>query len=260
MKRLLQLMLMMLPLAAVAQSEAESLLSAGKTWVMCYTADEPKLRDLKGYVEQMLGDEIVKDNISFRQILERQCSIEGEQCPPPDFEETDNYVGQDTNGKVYYYWGQYDVYIVVMDFSLKEGDTYFQKDTEGYVWDEFVVTKVSEENFSNHSDGKPRKCICLSSVHNYPLSDVWIEGVGSIYGGLKGASFFQWVGGGMSLYQCRESGSVIYQSPQSTTGINGHRSDIATEKAPMYNLHGQRLNVGSQKGIYIQNGKKVVVK
>ena len=244
---------------SMAQSEPESLLSAGKAWIMCYTPDEPMSQGPNGYVEQMLGDEIVKDNISFREILERGCQIVGEQCPPPDFRETGCYVGQDANGKVYFYWKQNDVYIVVMDFSLNEGDTYYQKDTEGHVWDEFVITKVSEEDFSNHSDGKPRKCIRLTSVHNSLLSDVWIEGVGSIYGGLKGASFFQWAGGGMSLYQCNENGNIIYLSPQSTNGMNRHRKDAVTDE--LYDLQGRRLDGQPRnKGIYIQNGKKVVVK
>jgi len=55
-------------------------------------------------------------------------------------------------------------------------------------------------------------------------------------------------------------GEVIFMPAGSESGINGHRLQD-TESAVVYNIKGMRVKGGMlPKGIYIQNGKKVVVK
>ena len=47
-----------------------------------------------------------------------------------------------------------------------------------------------------------------------------------------------------------------------TTGVDAPFADISTNNTKVYNLNGQRVDnmLGVQPGIYIVNGKKVVVK
>ena len=51
-----------------------------------------------------------------------------------------------------------------------------------------------------------------------------------------------------------------YKGFQPTTGVEAITTVKATEDAPIYNLSGVRVQNAAQKGIYIQNGKKFVVK
>ncbi|MBR1557675.1 MAG: hypothetical protein IJ647_07945 [Prevotella sp.] len=51
-----------------------------------------------------------------------------------------------------------------------------------------------------------------------------------------------------------------YKGFQPTTGVEAIKTVKATEDAPIYNLSGVRVQNAAQKGIYIQNGKKFVVK
>ena len=54
---------------SMAQSEPESLLSADKTWIMCYKPVGPMYEGQNSYDELMLGNERIIDGITFRQIL-----------------------------------------------------------------------------------------------------------------------------------------------------------------------------------------------
>ena len=45
-----------------------------------------------------------------------------------------------------------------------------------------------------------------------------------------------------------------------TTGINGIENDNVNETQTIYNLQGQRVEKAGLRGIYIVNGKKVVLK
>ena len=44
------------------------------------------------------------------------------------------------------------------------------------------------------------------------------------------------------------------------TGIDDYSIDTPSAKDTYYNLQGQQLKTAPQKGIYIRNGKKVVIK
>ena len=52
----------------------------------------------------------------------------------------------------------------------------------------------------------------------------------------------------------------VYSPVGSDTGIEAIQTVKAAENAPIYNLNGVRVANAAQKGIYIQNGKKFVVK
>jgi hypothetical protein len=43
------------------------------------------------------------------------------------------------------------------------------------------------------------------------------------------------------------------------TGIDDYSIDTTSAKDTYYNLQGQQLKTAPQKGIYIRNGKKVVI-
>ena len=54
--------------------------------------------------------------------------------------------------------------------------------------------------------------------------------------------------------------SIMFDDDNTDTGINGIvETDKGSDKAPYYNLNGVRVSKPSH-GVYIQNGKKVIIK
>ncbi len=82
----------------------------------------------------------------------------------------------------------------------------------------------------------------------------WIEGVGATM------DFFGMLplqGNYNSLVACEVNGEVIYQS---ATSIQGIKSNTLNSDGAIFDLQGRRLSATPAKGIYIQNGKKRIVR
>jgi hypothetical protein len=60
-----------------------------------------------------------------------------------------------------------------------------------------------------------------------------------------------------SLVACEVNGEVIYQS---ATSIQGIKSSNLNSDGAIYDLQGRRLSSLPAKGLYIQNGKKRMVR
>ena len=60
-----------------------------------------------------------------------------------------------------------------------------------------------------------------------------------------------------SLVACEVNGVTIYQSP---TAIQSVRSYKPKADGAIYDLQGRRLSSPPRKGIYIQNGKKMIAR
>ena len=86
---------------------------------------------------------------------------------------------------------------------------------------------------------------------------------GSTVSGHNG-SFFDYLNvdeGNLELLYALECGSNLYNSifDHNTTSVTP-RTAMPSESARIFNLNGQELKAIPEKGIYIQNGKKVVIK
>ena len=91
----------------------------------------------------------------------------------------------------------------------------------------------------------------------------WVEGVGSDRRPTD--SYFWWNDStpGLSMDACYEDGECIMTySEMITEGTSGVNSATATQPQAsfIYDLQGRRLKEQPRKGLYIQNGRKVVVK
>ena len=60
-----------------------------------------------------------------------------------------------------------------------------------------------------------------------------------------------------SLVACEVNGVTIYQSPTAIQGVRLHRLSACMA---IYDLQGRRLSSTPRKGIYIQNGKKMIAR
>lgn len=257
MKLLFVLLLAVIPIATIAQEKPyDSFLDEEKVWTVKIESLGPN-DTYVSYVEYKLMDKTSIDGISYRQLFTRHKGEDEDEWS--EWHGGTTYIGEDSDGKVYYY-GSYNENLVTMDFSLQVGDVYqFDHDYDVLP---YVVTAVSDTILENSFDRKPRKCIHLSKTINGEIfyeewhRDIWIEGIGSVKYGLMGM-IEETASGSHLLMKCTQQGNVIYQN-DNTTSVLGIKEQPINE-ALIYNLNGQRI-AQPKKGIYIQNGKKMIVK
>lgn len=123
--------------------------------------------------------------------------------------------------------------------------------------------KVSEAKDTLLLDAVSRKSVSIeehSAIDGEVLKqDTWVEGVGSLNSGPFVESLMIAGGGTYELVSCTLHDRVIYKKEANhilLPTIDNH-TDADT---PIYDLAGRRLNRLPEKGIYIQGGKKRVVK
>ena len=184
----------------------------GKEWTMASLGTVgPEYQHTFSYQQIKLGSAIEVDGITFKQIV--KSSWQYDQDGPTNWKETTEYVGE-ADGKVYIYNQQTKNTVQVMDFTLKVGDTYRQTLTgdpnDGY-WD-FVVTAVKDTVIATSVDKTPRKCLYLSWSDSKETDDVWIEGIGSLYGGVQGAYGRMKTGAISMLRICKADEQTLYEA------------------------------------------------
>ena len=198
--------------ALPAQNDYLPFVENGKEWTMAYLGTvSPEYQHTFSYQQIKLGSAIEVDGMTFKQIV--SSSWQYDQDGPSNWKETNEYVGE-ADGKVYLYNQQTKNTIQVMDFTLKVGDTYRQTLTsdpnDGY-WD-FVVTAVKDTVIATSVDKTPRKCLYLSWSDSKETDDVWIEGIGSLYGGVQGAYGRMKTGAISMLRICKADEQTLYEA------------------------------------------------
>ena len=255
MKKILSLTtLLLIVISSTAQETSESLLGGGRIWTTRSISTAPP--DYGGYTEfteTKLEGAIVVDDISFWQVNERTRLAEEGQFG--QWESKNEYIGQKDN-KVYLYFKNTNTMFPVMDFSLHVGDTYRQYEGSGQSHIEYVVTAVSDTILNNSSDQIARKCIHLRSMD---YQDVWIEGVGSVTTGIYGSYSVGFHGCQTTLMKCIDGNDLLFQSEDVSTSIYTVESSKPS-KGTIFDLQGRRINSHPAKGIYIRDGRKVIVK
>ena len=268
------LMTLMCFVSAMAQEEYESLLSESKVWTMM---EKPSVNpevygDLRYIIETKLVGDTIINGIHFMRKYERKCK-QGDEMPAT-WNATNNYLGQD--GSKIYQYDSWQGMILDMDLSLNVDDKISYYDSYDYDDDhhdvlfEFIVTAVSDTIIVGSTDSKNRRCV-YTQIEDYPsMTDVWIEGIGSIQKGISGVWLTMAVGGSMQLIKCTDGDTVLYitdtSKDENTSDIKSP-SILREQPHAIYDLQGRRLPLNDhklpqapQKGIYIQNGKKYIIK
>ncbi|UKK70522.1 leucine-rich repeat protein [Prevotella communis] len=198
--------------ALPAQNDYLPFVEDGKEWTMASLGTvSPEYQHTFSYQQIKLGSAIEVDGMTFKQIV--SSSWQYDQDGPSNWKETNEYVGE-ADGKVYLYNQQTKNTIQVMDFTLKVGDTYRQTLTsdpnDGY--EDFVVTAVKDTVIATSVDKTPRKCLYLSWSDSKETDDVWIEGIGSLYGGVQGAYGRMKPGAISMLRICKADEQTLYEA------------------------------------------------
>jgi hypothetical protein len=170
--------------------------------------------------------------------------------------------------------------VLLYDFGLEVGDkfSFTGKESENLV--------VMDVDFITVGDRVRRRMIfawerylpkdydvqSLSS-QDYSAIDCWVEGIGSVYSPVSPMTPFM-IGGRYRTQSCLLDGSVIFSysdfGVDSYNPQNGSSVAIPTQtenvRQPVFDLQGRKLlnsqwsNSQIRRGLYIQNGRKVVVK
>ena len=194
------------------QDDYHPFVENGKEWTMAYLGIVgPEYQHTFSYQQIKLGSAIEVDGMTFKQIV--SSSWQYDQDGPTNWKETTEYVGE-ADGKVYIYNQQTKNTVQVMDFTLKVGDTYRQTltgDPKNGGWD-FVVTAVKDTVIATSADKTPRKCLHLSLSDSKETDDVWVEGIGSLYGGVQGAYGRVKAGAISMLRICKADEQTLYEA------------------------------------------------
>lgn len=192
---------------SLAQEGYESLLSESKVWTMGYKGVVNPLvyGDIYFFIDtKLVGDTVIND-IHFMQKYQRQWNL-GEETPA-EWTATGEYLGQD-GGKIYQYTDWSKNVALDMDISLNVGDRINYDDIDLLY---FEATAVSDTILADADDNKPRRCVEVETEMPH-ITDVWIEGIGSVTLGIKRMYDHLAAGAVPKLYKCTDGDAVIYQS------------------------------------------------
>jgi len=192
---------------SLAQEGYESLLSESKVWTMGYKGVVNPLvyGDIYFFIDtKLVGDTVIKD-IHFMQKYQRQWNL-GEETPA-EWTATGEYLGQD-GGKIYQYTDWSKNVALDMDISLNVGDRINYDDIDLLY---FEATAVSDTILADADDNKPRRCVEVETEMPH-ITDVWIEGIGSVTLGIRRMYDHLAAGAVPKLYKCTDGDAVIYQS------------------------------------------------
>lgn len=147
--------------------------------------------------------------------------------------------------------------LILYDFNMKEGDKFMS--VVGYQ----DISVVSVEKVKT-SDGVARRLLTLSNGYKLLEGIGCLNSAGMFFFYLNPSSYMKFNCGSTILWeQCcydsyEDNGTVIYD----TNGIfeMGISTQRVEQTTPLYDLQGRHIDGQTKPGVYIRDGRKVVVK
>ena len=236
------------PFVASASEENEEsyqpFIKEGKKWVVTYKTMEGSSSYKRTYI--IKGDTIIEGK-QYKRFYEGDrfiCALREESKKVYAIASTDKFGNPNEEEKIWY------------DFNVKEGDiidmglSYMQVTKTDYI----VIEGMRYKRFYMYETDK--------NLPNANAIGVWVEGVGSYSGPTQYCSWYY--DGGVSIMdECYESDQCIFTYDDFGTTKSVDTSidvlkDYYPTSIPIFDLQGRRLNGKPEKGIYIQNGKKII--
>ncbi|MBR5039146.1 MAG: hypothetical protein IKX65_10560 [Prevotella sp.] len=211
MKRILIMIMSVSPMFASAQKEYDSVVSESRLWTMDMKMRlDPKEYNINWETEMKLAGDTIINGIHFMRRYYRDWQ-KGEE-KPEKWITTNEYVGQD-GSRVYVYDDMFKTMKLDMDFSLNVGDKIVVDDEDpNYVF-YFVVTAASDTILDSSTDRTPRRCLHVQMEWFPDVTDIWIEGIGSLTYAVSGVmQFFATGGADFKLTRCTDGDEVLYQT------------------------------------------------
>ena len=257
-KYLLILLVISMKMTAVAQNTFEPIVVEGRIWnvVSIHPAEQPDsglippgyYQDIKGrwgigfpHTFMLKGDTIM-DGATYKKLFLDDMFVSGLR---------------EEDGRVYErYWEDVPEQLI-FDFYLQSGDIFKDEVDDMF---QMEVKQVRDVDV----DGKSRKCMDMwAHMEGMEivdgLVDYWIEGIGC----MNGPHFpFWWeaISSSSLLLSCYDGDECIYSTEDINQIINIQSTITKYPSDNLYDLQGRQLRHAPAKGVYIQDGKKWVVK
>ena len=158
-----------------------------------------------------------------------------------------------------------NIYQESLGYCRQDGEKYYQNgklmfDFSLQVNDKFGDLVVKEIGDTVLSDGVSRKYLLMADVSAYdPLiiydMDYWVEGIGSLTAGVL-TNYPFGDGSHITLLDCSHNNQYLYKSIEAGVEEPLYKPTTAT---PYYDLQGRKV-AHPTRGIYIKDGRKVVIK
>ena len=229
-KILLTMMVLCTALTGRAQtSEYRPFLEEGKVWTYHYYNPFTSLEYYKSLT--LSGDTLIEGN-KYTRIVDQ--STGDYECAMREAEK-----------KVYAVFPHYSTENLIYDFSLGVGDSF-----RNYYSVVSVDTIVVDHQSFRCMDVRPS---------GDEWVNWWVEGIGSMY---YLTSYSLYAGNCYSFYSCQLNGETLFTQKDYPYTVNIHNQPLTDGDASssLYDLQGRRLMQKPAKGVYIQEGRKRVVK
>ena len=229
----------MMPLASFAQDDYRPLVEQGKKW----TYHHDTYQYVYDYHYTLEGDTVVSGKDCLKMYSENKDDKGERQYEGALYEE---------DRKVYCFYPGKDEASLLYDFGCEVDNVLHIHGVE-LVTQAIGAIEVNGKNI-NRYDFQVQQTIS-DSEETFVIGNMsWVEGVGAT------RDFFSMLpldGNYNSLVACEVNGEVLYQS---ATSIQGIKSNTLNNDGAIYDLQGRRLSSLPAKGLYIQNGKKRIVR
>ena len=254
-------MLLPIALSVYGQSVTNGLLAEGKVWTMRIQGLFPRdiFGELYAYEKTAFRGDTVIDGYVYKREF-----VQSKGYGDDDFSEwsaTPIYLRED-GLKVYEYNATTGKTRLFLDFGLQRGDSVYLEGYESYMGSPILglrVTAASDTVFSCSTDRNQRKCV---HVQGEWISDVWVEGLGSLQNGIMYSMYVDAPSNSLPvLMECSIGDEILYKADTDIT--NGIRESASSQRPSpsFYDLQGRRMPSAEalKPGIYVKQGRKVLV-
>ena len=228
----------------------ESMLQEDRIWFYQYKLSvNPELGDMFRYSEMTLRGDTLIDGAKYKKVLSREVTESREPIGDwqPDF-----LFLNDTNGKIFMYDERSKSRCQLLDLTAEEGES-----VTGFSLP-WIVSEVKDTIFSYSSDLSVRHSLSVTTTDEPNRTDIWVEGIGSLTYGIIDYSNFE--GSSVVLLSCIQGSEVLYMHKDVTTEVTWKDMEKMTGKGLYHDLQGRRLADKPQRGVYIKDGRKVIIR
>ena len=239
-KYLLFTLLVLSPSLSICQEIYRPFLEDGKVWTYHYYNDFTGKEFYKALT--IKGDTIIADK-SYKTIADVETG-------------RTEYVMREEGKKVYSKYLDWDEY-VLYDFGLNVGDSFKLYDDDNGTDPSARATVVSVDTIV--VGNRAFRVMDVRPNDMMGWSNLWVEGIGGMYS--LTANFLA-VGNFYNFSICQLDGETLFTWKDfGTSGIIGQpQMSNKGISSNIYDIQGRRLMEQPRKGVYIRDGRKVVVK
>lgn len=162
------------------------------------------------------------------------------------------YYLREEGKKIYRYYPNTKEETLFLDFNVKKGDSWITENSM-----DIKIIEVTDTILPN-GDETRRKCI-KTGLDEYHVFEIWVEGIGSLHGGIEGL----WIGrtgGGSTLLCCHDESQSFYVAEPYNTCFLETKAPSLVVPGKVWAVYSQSVEPEPKESTatYIFNGTKQI--